>query len=407
LRSSVVPIRMPQSAGALLLVTSNPSLVVGGEGIFAKELAIRLLDSGLKVVLLRRDEKRIFRILVAQQLPLDTIVPRLYGLGRLLNMTLFVLAGSLYGLSVVKQKRVSVIHSHDTVFGGLVGLFLARITRRPLLITSHGSQALSASRLFRGGTRVLAVSIVAWMSRVCISGAASTVILDESLDAPLREFVGTQKRLEVIPTFPRQLSMKLSRESACRLLLVPTEKSTVGYVGRLSPEKNVKVLLKALALCPRNIHLLIIGDGSERGFLQRTARDLRLDQRVTFVGSRTDMENLWAAIDILVVPSHVEGLPQVVLEAWTLGVPLVVSSNVRLCKANEDALQFRANDPYGLRDAIVTLITDYELRQRLVKSGRERLKEFSASKVVHLMRSLYDQSLNRETDRQLCRKSLN
>lgn len=95
----------------------------------------------------------------------------------------------------------------------------------------------------------------------------------------------------------------------------------VGFVGRLSPEKNVPVLLECAKIL-RDVSFVVIGDGPQKEPLGQIARDLK---NVFFMGRRTDLENWYPAFDVLMLPSTMEGMPLVVLEAMASGTPVVAS----------------------------------------------------------------------------------
>jgi len=103
-------------------------------------------------------------------------------------------------------------------------------------------------------------------------------------------------------------------------LNIPTD-FVVGFAGRLSPEKNIPILLACAKSMP-NVSFVFAGDGPQRGVLEQMSADLK---NVFFVGQRTDIEKFYAAFDVLVLPSLMEGLPLVVLEAMAAGTPVVAS----------------------------------------------------------------------------------
>jgi glycosyltransferase involved in cell wall biosynthesis len=112
--------------------------------------------------------------------------------------------------------------------------------------------------------------------------------------------------------------------------LAPRRDRAVGdnflYVGRLSPEKGVDVLLRALNLIQdtTSCSLTIVGDGAEREQLEELARELNLKQ-VEFVGFKNSVNDYLSQADALVMPSRREGLPLTLIEALCAGLPVVAS----------------------------------------------------------------------------------
>ena len=97
------------------------------------------------------------------------------------------------------------------------------------------------------------------------------------------------------------------------------------YVGRLSPEKGVADLLHAIALLKTPVRLNIIGDGVQRDELRQLALALNLDGIVNWLGLKKPEEipAQMAQADLLCLPSHMEGVPNVALEAFACGLPVV------------------------------------------------------------------------------------
>lgn len=109
---------------------------------------------------------------------------------------------------------------------------------------------------------------------------------------------------------------------------LPPNGYVFGAIGRLSPEKNLAVLLDAFAIIAASdpaTSLLIVGDGAEREALQARAQALGVGKRVVFAGIREDMERIYPLIDCLVLPSLTEGMPLVVLEAMAFAIPIIAT----------------------------------------------------------------------------------
>jgi glycosyltransferase involved in cell wall biosynthesis len=104
---------------------------------------------------------------------------------------------------------------------------------------------------------------------------------------------------------------------------LPQEGKVVVYLGALTPEKQVDLAVAAVTELP-GVHLLIAGDGPERGALETLAEE-RARGRVHFVGVADDSARVLAAGDLVVLPSRTEGLPVVLIEAGLSGLPVVAT----------------------------------------------------------------------------------
>jgi glycosyltransferase involved in cell wall biosynthesis len=106
---------------------------------------------------------------------------------------------------------------------------------------------------------------------------------------------------------------------------IPPDRKTIGFVGRLTPEKGADLFLDALARLPGTIAGVIVGDGPERAVLEARCDRLGLRSRLLFAGARPDAGELVSAFDAVVVSSRTEGSPMILLEAISAGVPVVAA----------------------------------------------------------------------------------
>ena len=127
---------------------------------------------------------------------------------------------------------------------------------------------------------------------------------------------------------PRDLAPTRPRDAVRAQLHAAPGDALIGVVARLTPQKGVADFLDAAARLtrPHAWRAAIVGDGPERGDLEQRALSLGIADRCVFTGTRTDLGDLLAAFDLLVVPSWSEGLPYLVLEAMLAGTPLVATA---------------------------------------------------------------------------------
>ncbi|MFO0914037.1 MAG: glycosyltransferase family 4 protein [Pirellulales bacterium] len=168
----------------------------------------------------------------------------------------------------------------------------------------------------------------------------------------------------------------------------------VVFVGRLSQEKNLPVLLEALR--GRPWRALIIGDGPERNAWQTEFADL--GEQVSWLGSipNQHLPGQLARASLMVLPSLLEGHPKAVFEAMACGVPVVVADRPGL----RDAVQHHRTGWHfdgtatGLRQALDVLLSDSALRKRLATDACERVRStLSLDRIVQLELSLYEETL--------------
>jgi glycosyltransferase involved in cell wall biosynthesis len=166
-------------------------------------------------------------------------------------------------------------------------------------------------------------------------------------------------------------------------------------LGRLHKSKALDVLLKAVAQVP-DMWLWIAGEGPDRAELIQLAKDLGIDNRVRFLGWRTDRSALLRASDLCVFPSRYEPNGTVVVEAWAHGIPLVTAASAGpawIARDGEDALIAPIDDVDGLAERIRAVLTSKELAAKLVANGHKRIaEEFSEDAVVRQYIAMFEQT---------------
>jgi L-malate glycosyltransferase len=181
-------------------------------------------------------------------------------------------------------------------------------------------------------------------------------------------------------------------------LAIPNGIPVIGAVSRLRYEKGVDVLLEAFNLLIRGdekVHLLLIGTGPDEKKLKDTAKSYGLSSNITFYGE-TEWEiamQLIAIMDLVVVPSRFEGFGLIAAEAMAAGKTIVASDTSGLKEVvlhNETGILFPVDNVTALKEAIVKLIPDPQMRKRLGAAGKERvLSNFSLDLYSKKIEALY------------------
>lgn len=160
-------------------------------------------------------------------------------------------------------------------------------------------------------------------------------------------------------------------------LQTPEGAPLVLALGRLHVNKAFDLLLRAAAELPE-IYVWIAGEGPLGSELQSLAQDLGVAGRVRFLGWREDVAALLAAADMLVCPSRIEPLGNVVIEAWAHGAPVVVAAAagpMSLVTPGETGLLVPLEDAAALATSMRTLIDNPALAARLAEAGRAAYAE--------------------------------
>ena len=177
----------------------------------------------------------------------------------------------------------------------------------------------------------------------------------------------------------------------------------VGTVGRLVTVKNYSLLLQAVrALDRADIKLALVGDGPERGALEKMATMLGLGKQVRFLGHRDNVSELLAAFDIFVLPSISEGMSNTLLEAMGAGIAVVASDvggNPEIVNDGIDGLLFPSGNVEALASQLQSLLTNADRRAQLARGGRERvLHSFTIDAMISRYETLYESAFFARTE---------
>jgi glycosyltransferase involved in cell wall biosynthesis len=183
----------------------------------------------------------------------------------------------------------------------------------------------------------------------------------------------------------------LPRERLEQELGVADGAPLVAAVGRLVPQKNHELVIRALADVPAAV-LVVAGEGPLRPDLEREAREAGVADRVVLAGLRPDARAIVRTADVAVLPSRWEGLPLAGIEAIAGGTPLVATA-VRgvneVFEDGRDALLVPADDADALAAALRRVLADGELRDRLRRAGLQKAARFTEKAMVERYFDLY------------------
>jgi glycosyltransferase involved in cell wall biosynthesis len=286
-----------------------------------------------------------------------------------------------------REVRADVVHSHLEFSNELAVLAARSLGRdRPAVIVHvHNFPDRQYSRLHRWAGRALASRTDAY-----IAPSASIA------DSIRKEFGRGVRRVEVIPygIDPGWLERGSSEKNSARR---SSATPVIGTVARLAHQKSIHDLIEAMPFVLRvrpSARLLIVGDGPLRSALEALCRRLGLTDTVTFAGISHDVAAAYEAIDVFVLPSRHEGLPVSLLEVMAMGIPVVgarVPGITELIEDERTGLGVPYGQPEALATAVLRLLSDETLCNRLCRNARERIRNgYANSAVAERIEALYE-----------------
>jgi glycosyltransferase involved in cell wall biosynthesis len=305
----------------------------------------------------------------------------------------------------IRRFRPDILHAHDYKTNALAVL-LGRWFGVPILTTLHG-YGIAAGRLSAY------YQLDRWTLRrmdhvIAVSEDLYQKLIDLRIPAARRSLVYNGIDAE-------QFKRRASVAQAKARLGIPGERQAIGAVGRLTTVKGFDRLIRAADQLMRqglDLELLVVGEGEERPHLQELIDRLGRADRIRLLGHRTDVPEILEALDVFALSSLDEGLPNVVLEALALEVPVAatrVGAVPRVIDDNVNGLLVAPDDVEELTRTLARLLADADLRRRLCEGGRKTAEtKFSFAARMDKIRAIYDDMLQSVSPRmrgQSCTKS--
>lgn len=290
---------------------------------------------------------------------------------------------------VLRRKKYDIIHTRN--WSAFDALLPGKLFKNSLIVHSeHGTGFSGQVR-----RRIIARRLL----DTCIS---RYVTVSKDLKKWLSEYVGIREsKIQVIQNgvdterFCPGVSAKRS------LLNISPDDIVIGFVGRLDRIKNLPVLIIAFSRLLRdlpNLCLLIVGDGPDEPILRSMADEMGISHKVQFLGAQDDVVPYLRLMDLFVLPSQLEGMSNTILEAMSVGVPVVafrVGGNAEIVVHQQTGILVDDKTPEALAEALSFYIDNADARSEHGKAGREKvLSEFSISKMVSEYEILYEKLVN-------------
>lgn len=308
----------------------------------------------------------------------------------------------------LRRVRPDIVHSH-TPKGGLLGMIAATLAGTPgRLYTIRGVPHITATGIRRRLLLAAERTSCALAHRVtAVSHSVRDIIVDEGLCPPEKVKVLASGSGQGVDATRRFRPLAPAVRSATRQRYgIPEDALLIGFVGRLVKEKGLGELAQAWSSIresePR-AHLLLAGtlDGEDDAIPPEMVAALRADARVHFAGDVSDIPPVYAAMDIVALPTYREGFSNVALEAAGMALPIVASRVPGCTDAVEDGLTgtlVAPRDPAALATALERYLADPELRARHGEAARRRvLAEFRPEQIWSAIADEYCALLERAT----------
>ena len=295
------------------------------------------------------------------------------------------------------RERFDIVHSHFPK-SGLLGMTAAWLTRVPIRIHTFHGEVWATRAGWRRATLKVFDRMVAWMATHVLTVSASQqkfLVRESVLSQGQSKVIGAGSICGVDPLrfCPDSNIRRRTRED----LGIDQHTQLILFVGRLNRDKGVLDLVEAfvgIASLRPDVAMLLVGTPEDILFdeLQEMCGAYR--QRIHYQGFTSTPEHYMAAADVFCLPSYREGFGMTLIEAAACGVPAVasrISGIVDAVSDGETGLLYTPANVAELTHALLTLISDYPLCQRMGVLARSRaVSLFAADKITAEVLTFYD-----------------
>lgn len=299
-------------------------------------------------------------------------------------------------LKLIDQHAVDIIHTHE-FRSNVIGLFCARRRRLPIVTTCHGWIANSA----KGKLRVI-------LDRLTLYFFDYIIVVSKKLQSQLlkqgirRHRVSALSNAVAFENFGGTVNGKQFRDE----LGVPPETVLVANIGRLSPEKGPAEFVQAAKIVLQQfatIRFLLIGVGPERAKLEQLVNESGSADKFVFCGYRADMPEIYPSLDLIVQSSFTEGMPNVILEAATMEVPVIatrVGGTSEIIEHGVSGILVQPGETEELAAAMLNFLRDRRKHLDMARTASQTVRlRFSYESRTETLRSIYDSLVKRGLSR--------
>ncbi|MEK7647256.1 MAG: glycosyltransferase [Patescibacteria group bacterium] len=302
-----------------------------------------------------------------------------------------------FAMNKIRKFRPDVIHTHTPFGVGWEAVFAAKMLKIPLFGTHHTfyDHYLKLIHLDYN-----LVKIFSWRYTVAYYNRCDVILSPSQSLAEVLKSYGVVRSLKILPNsintdfFHPIVDGALQKKSKNTSTIAG---QTLIYIGRVSYEKSIDIIIRALAAALQNLshlQLIIVGDGPARIDLEKLTRDLGVETNVRFLGfcrGSDLLEVLWRG-DIFLTASKSENMPISILEAMAAGLPIIGVDALGVPEIVKDGLNgfiVAPDNPDLMAQKIVELAGNNDLRNNFASASRELALNYAEDKITWLLEDIY------------------
>jgi len=294
------------------------------------------------------------------------------------------------------KEKPDILHGHWAFPGGYIAYLMSKIFRKPFVVTIHGGE-INMLKKFK------------FLRKIIINGLnqSSKIIANSTFTKNEMIKLGADpKKIIIIKMPPNFVELEKNYENIKTFRKKFTESKIILFVGRLVELKGVEYLIRSLnEIKNLDVHLIIAGNGPLKNNLEKLTSSLGLENKITFFGraDKRELGLLHSISDVFVCPSIIdskgatEGLGLVIPEAMKSGLPVIASAVggiIDTIKNEINGILVEEKNPKAIANAIERIISDEELKKKIIENSKETVNEFSPNAIGKKYCELYKNCLN-------------
>lgn len=263
--------------------------------------------------------------------------------------------------SIIKNENITIVHTHHRMATFYMH-FLKKVCNVKLLSTLHGSftDKKTLTRMVYKNINIIACGYIV-------------------KDYFVKNYNIDEKNVTVISNAIKKVSSNNKVIDEKKYNMKKNKK--IAYIGRLSKEKGVDLLIESFAILlekNKNLSLIIVGSGDLDSKLKSQVKELHIENNVIFLGYQENIQDIIQQIDLVVLPSYTEGLPLTPIESFAYGKPVVATAaggTVEIIEDNKNGFLVPIGDVKALTEKIQEVIENESLYKKMCLEAENTYKE--------------------------------
>lgn len=273
-------------------------------------------------------------------------------------------------VTLIRKDKIDILHTHEPK-SDICGFLAAAICRVPVITTMHGWIVNGLKQHFY--TKIDKM-LARYFDRVIVVNNAMRDILIKEGVSP--DIISVLHNCIVTENYYKDGTRGYIGQSIGKELRSPV----IGTLGRLSLEKGHADFIEAAAIVLAqgfDARFVIVGDGPERGRIEQLISEKGLENSVMLAGYLRDPRRVLQDLDLMVLPSYTEGLPNVILEALMMEVPVIstaVGGVPDIIRDGQEGVLIQPGEPRKMASAIMNFLDDPAILGRMALKGKETVE---------------------------------